>query len=153
MCVSYEIIAPNSLRCLSSATYLIHGATAADNDGATAAAVASSTLASCLSAGGSSITMYARRALLHAARLGEWVTLGTQAAICRFTLHAAHLYALPARDRALWERGEERYRKHYKLLQYVLTEKGPIKIHLFALKMRPDSAQYGVLHDEVRREM
>lgn len=98
--------------------------------------------------------MYARRALLHAARLGEWVTLGTQAAICRFTLHAAHLYALPARDGALWERGGG-YRKHYKLLQYVLTEKGPIKIHLFALKMRPDSAQAqdGVLHDEVRREM
>lgn len=65
-----------SLSDASHATYLIHGATAADNDGATAtaAALASSTLP----AGGTgTITMYARRALLHAARLGEWVTLGT----------------------------------------------------------------------------
>lgn len=124
---------------LSTSTYLIHGATAADNDGATSA-VASSTLTSCLSAGRSSITMYARRALLHAARLGEWVTLGTQAAICRFTLHAAHLYALPTRYRALWEREREGYRKHYKLLQYVLTEKGANKNSFVCAK---DEARLG----------
>lgn len=56
------------------ATYLIHGTTAADNDGATAASATSLTLAS---SAGSTIAVDARRALLHAARLGEWVALGT----------------------------------------------------------------------------
>lgn len=56
------------------ATYLIHGTTAADNDGATAASATSFALAS---SAGSTIAMDACRALLHAARLGEWVALGT----------------------------------------------------------------------------
>lgn len=56
------------------ATYLIHGTTAADNDGATAASTTSLALAS---SAGSTIAMDACRALLHAARLGEWVALGT----------------------------------------------------------------------------
>lgn len=59
------------------ATYLIHGTTAADNDGATAAASAATLALASSSSAGSTIAVDARRALLHAARLGEWIALGT----------------------------------------------------------------------------